>query len=185
MTPVEKLRFKNAALLVLHAPGGPLCAQNGNALRGNADMPGHPGGKKPLEMTLVFDSVLTEGEARAAGADIISALKGADEIFRNVRCNVVWWRSDDEIIHEVAAAPMIQMGRCFDGWKERQGEKRVELLFADLKKFEARSRLLVVAAGQGYVTGDQELQRAALNPFLYRRLLFLEKDGIKEGRSFL
>ncbi len=187
MTPVEKLRFKNVALRVLHAPGGPLCMQKGAAgtLRKGIDAPGQAGGARPLEMTLVFDGALTEEEVRAAGADVISALKGADEIFRNVRCNAVWWRSDEEIIHEVVAAPMIQMGRCFDGWRERQEKKRLELLFADLKKFEARSRLLIVAAGRGYVTEDKELQRASLNPFLYRRLLFLEKDGIKEGRSFL
>ena len=183
MTPVEKLQFKNAVLRVLHAPGGPLCIQKGTA-RGQKET-GLQGGAKPLEMALVFDGALTEDKARTIGADVISVLKSADEIFRNVRCNVVWWRSDDEIIHEVTAASVIQMGRCFDGWVQRREEKRAEILFAGLKKLEARSRLLIVAAEPGYVTKDDELLKASLNPFLYRRLLFLEQNGIKEGRSFL
>ncbi len=171
MTPVEKLQFKNAALRILHAPGGPLHSQRA----------GQAGGElPPLEMTIVFDGMLEREEAKTTGADVIATLKSAHEIFRNVRCNVVWWRSDREIVHEVAPAPVIQMGRCFADWTRREEKKRPEILFADLKKFEARSRLVIVAAKPGYAVEEEKLLRESLNPFLYRRLLWLENQKTKK-----
>lgn len=130
----------------------------------------------PLEMTFVFDGMLGKEEAEATGADVIATLKNAHEIFRNVRCNVVWWRSDQEIVHEVVATSVIQMGRCFADWARREERKRPEILFADLKKFEARSRLVIVAARPGYGVEEEDLLRESLNPFLYRRLLWMENQ---------
>lgn len=177
MTPVEKLQLKNAAMRVLHAPGGSLSSK-GPAVRPGA-------GKAPLEMTLVFDQALSTEQVRTAGADIISTLKSADEIFRNVRCNVVWWHSDEKIAHEVTAAPMIQMGRCFENWQQSCAEKHLDVLMADLKKFQARSRLFIVVTNQIPAIGDGKLLHDSLNPFLYHRLILKKENGLVSGRELL
>lgn len=189
MTPVEKLQFKNAALRVLHAPGGPLSSKGSRPVprqladAADSSKAGMP--KTSLEMTLIFDCALPEEIVRAAGADIISALKSADEIFRNVRCNIVWWKSDGKIIHEVTAAPMIQMGRCFQGWEPIAETKHPENLIADLKKFQARSRLLIVVAGDQIKIEDGKLLHDSLNPFLYHRLIWKKESGLMTGRELL
>ncbi|MBQ7840797.1 MAG: hypothetical protein IJ390_09995 [Lachnospiraceae bacterium] len=141
--------------------------------------------KALLEMTLVFDMSLSQEKVRAAGADIISALKNADEIFRNVRCNVVWWHSDEKILHEVAAAPMIQMGRSFEGWEQNLQKKRLGILMDDLKKFQARARLLIVVTNETEVFEDAKLLHDSLNPFLYHRLILVTPSGLMTGRQLL
>ena len=197
MTPVEKLQLKNAAMRVLHTPGGPLAAKGPSArtpVSGEAAQAAggagcalsKPGaGKAPLEMTLVFDRALSAEEVKTAGADVIFALKSADEIFRNVRCNVVWWHSDEKIIHEVTAAPMIQMGRCFENWQPDPTQKRLELLMADLKKFQARSRLIIIVTKQIPAIGDGKLLHDSLNPFLYHRVILKKENGLVSGRELL
>ncbi len=196
MTPAEKLQLKNAVLRILHGPGGPLAGHGGSGpavndrVRGERQDRIKPGAVTPgsgtfLEMTFVFDGSLSIEAARTIGTEVMTVLKGTDEIFRNVRCNVVRWLSDERIIHEVTAAMMIQTGRCFAGWTQQPETKRLEVLLADLKKFEARSRLLIVAAAPGYVVRDDKLKKESLNPFLYRRLLLLQKGGMQEGHRLL
>lgn len=147
-------------------------------------------------MSLIFDGALSKEDVKAAGADIISTLKSTDEIFRNVRCNVVFWLSDEKITHEPTAAAVVQMGRCFENWEQVTGQtadskvgqadkaapKRMEILTADLKKFEARSRLLILVTDGNYVTEDKDALQQNLNPFLKYRLLIVTPEKIWQGK---
>lgn len=214
MTPVMKVQLKNAALRVLHAPGGPLSGSAGRTgSMGAAGSLGKPGvprqtadgcgqprehkGAPALEICLIFDGALSREAVRTVGAEVVSALKSADEIFRNVRCNVVFWISDETILHQVTAAAVVQMGRCFEDWEQITGQtagqqdgkqpeavaaqKHLELLAADLKKFEARSRLLILITEGSYAVADKEALQQNLNPFLKHRLLIVTENEILRG----
>ena len=54
-----------------------------------------------LEMALVVDCNLETQTAKENVQAMIKALKSHSETFRNVRLNVVWWKSDEEIVTEV------------------------------------------------------------------------------------
>ena len=77
MTPVEKLQLKNAALRVLHAPGGPLAGgvPTNAAARQTADFPDRTGTASPLELSLVFDGALSKEAAKSSGGGYRCCLK--------------------------------------------------------------------------------------------------------------
>lgn len=178
MTPVERLQFKNKVQMALHAPGGPLAdAAHGGPKSGT--------GSPVLEMTLIFDCDLEKEEAAEKGKEIITALKQTDEIFRNVRLNAVRWISDETITRGVTAAPILQMGRYFEDYEQHSADKRLEVLMDYLKKFDARSRLLILVTEGKYRVEDAEALKKSLNPFLYRKILLMEPGGIKTGRQLL
>ena len=178
MTPVERMQFKNKVQMVLHAPGGPLAdAAHGGPKSGT--------GSPVLEMTLIFDCSLSKEEASLAGKEIITVLKQTHEIFRNVRLNAVRWISDEQCRREVTAAPILQMGRYFADYEQDIQCKRLEELTAYLKKYDARSRLLILVTDGEYIIEDKELLNKQLNPFLYRKLLLLEKGKVKTGHQLM
>lgn len=186
MTPVQKQLFKSSVMRALHAPGGPFASGSGKAVRQGETRPGENGaGRNILEMTIVFDCSLTREDAKAYGADIIGALKSSDEIFRNTRLNVVRWISDGEIRRDVTAAPMLQMGGYFADYEQRKQQKTLECLTGNLKKFDARSRLVILVTDGGFGVSDARKLQESLNPFLYRRLVIVEPDRIREGAEFL
>ena len=51
--------------------------------------------------------------------------------------------------------------------------------------FQARSRLLLLITDGDLIIEDQALLRANLNPFLYRKLILITPEGIKQGSSLL
>ena len=178
MTPVERLQFKNKVQMVLHAPGGPLAdAAHGGPRSANTG--------PVLEMTMIFDCGLSKEQAATAGKEIVTALKQTDEIFRNVRLNAVRWISDEQICREVTAAPILQMGRYFENYEQQVCTKRLEVLMEYLKKFDARSRLLILITDGQYQVEDAETLRSSMNPFLYRKILSLGAGGIKTGRQLM
>ena len=54
-----------------------------------------------LEMTIVFDMALEPEIARGLGKNIAGSLKKHSEVFRNVRLNMVRWKSDMDISNEI------------------------------------------------------------------------------------
>lgn len=177
MTLAERMQFKNKVQMILHAPGGPLAdSAHGGPKTGTA--------RPMLEMTLIFDCSLSKEKAADTGKEIITILKQTDEIFRNVRLNAVRWHSDEQITRSVTAAPILQMGRYFEDYTQQENAKRLEILMDYLKKFDARSRLLILVTDGQYYIEDKEKLRQSLNPFLYRKILVLEPDGIKTGRTW-
>lgn len=179
----------------LHAPGGPYApgmrqtAGGGEAekerkaeeKRGNSAA----GRCNILEMAMVFDCTLSRGQAQAYAAEIIGTLKSADEIFRNTRLNAIRWFSDEKIRHDVTAAPMLQMGGYFADYEQNPMQKRLEILMENLKKFEARSRLVILISDGSWEIDDSKRLKENLNPFLYRRLVLVEPDAIRDGAGLL
>ncbi len=182
LTRLQEIQLKNQVQRVLHVPGN------------------YNGG--PLEMAVVMDAALSHEDAAAAGRQIAQVLKSMGDTFRNVRLNLVIW-SADRITHELSALPHLIMGSAFRDYvsdkmqsaddflcpegAEQENRKLLEDLCANLKLFQARSRLviLVTREAQTHQTADAVRLRENLNPFLYRRLIILTENEVKPGISLL
>lgn len=152
-TPVERMQIKNAVERILHAPGN---------YRGGI-----------LEMAMVFDCNLPEEYIKQMGRDIAALLKSHSEIFRNVRLNIICWETDEKLVKEMSSLPHLQMGSCFAHYKHTKSRKRWELLAEQLKKFYARSKLIILLTDGDYFVGDTKLFDDSLRPFLYRKLMVI------------
>lgn len=153
-TPIVRMQFKNAVERVLHVPGN----YNGGI----------------LEMAVVFDSNLDKSCALGLGKDIAGLLKSQSEVFRNVRLNTLRWISDDRIEKDISSIPFLQMGRYFDNYEQAENEKRADILTGQLKKFYARSKLILLVTDGSYLIGDTDRLRSSLQPFLYRKLVIVQ-----------
>ena len=109
----------------------------------------------------------------------MKALKSHSEVFRNVRLNVVWWKSDEEILTEVIPMAMLQIGTPFDSYEKMAAGKRIDLLFQNLKLFQARSKLIVLLSEGDFSIESEENCMESLKPFLGRKMLLL-LDEISE-----
>lgn len=153
LSPVFLMQFKNTVERILHVPGN------------------YKGGI--LEMAIVVDCALEKEEAKEAIKTLVKTLKSHSETFRNVRLNVVWWKTDEEIVTEVIPMTMMQMGTPFDQYEQYQGQKKIDVLFDNLKKFQARSKLILLISDGGFDVVDEEQCMESLKPFLGRKMLLL------------
>ncbi|WP_455616860.1 hypothetical protein [Eisenbergiella sp.] len=165
LTQVQKLQLKNAVQRVLHVPGN------------------YRGG--PIEMAVVADYSADREAVAECGKEIVAVLKSMGDTFRNVRLNLVRWKADDDIKHEISALAYLQTGRAFQDYEPSAARKRLELLCGQLKMFQARSRLLLLITDGDLIIEDEALLRENLNPFLYRKLILIMPEGIKPGSSLL
>lgn len=158
-TQIQLLQMKNAVMRVLHVPGN------------------YSGGI--LEMAVVADYHLPSEELKDACSEIAGALKRTDEVFRNVRLNLIKWVSDDTIIKEVSALPKLQMGKAFEDYEELSGKKKtsgkksLDELFRQLKLFYARSKIIILITDESYEILDEKKIKEYLHPFLVRKLIIL------------
>ena len=150
---IQLLKMKQGVERILHVPGN------------------YKGGI--LEMALVVDCNMDKTAAQEGIAAIVKALKSHSETFRNVRLNVVWWKSDDEIVTEVIPLPMMQMGTPFESYEKMAANKRIDPLFANLKLFQARSKLILLLSDGQFFVEDEEQCMESLKPFLGRKMLLL------------
>lgn len=150
---ISKILLRNAVEQVLHVPGN---------YRGGI-----------LEMAFVLDCSLEKETVKELAGELAGALKQQSEVFRNVRLNVLQWRSDTEFVGETAAMPLVQMGTYFDSYRSRAQQKHLEFLTEHLKKFYARSKLILVLTDGAYRTGDEKRLSESLKPFLEKKLIFL------------
>ncbi|MCM1134733.1 MAG: hypothetical protein NC400_04075 [Clostridium sp.] len=150
-----KMNLNNAVERVLHVPGN------------------YGGGI--LEMTLVIDCQLPKEYVKQMSFDISSALRAHSEVFRNVRLNLLYWKSDEDMENQVVPLPFLQMGSSFEGYEERTEEKSLDALSANLKLFHARSKLILVLTGENLLVRDKEALRRNMYPFLGKKSLFLRK----------
>ena len=162
-TPVERMQIKNAIERVLHAPGN------------------YSGGT--LEMAVVFDCNLSKSVIRQIGKDIADLLKSHSEVFRNVRLNGICWEKDEVLVKELTSLPYLQMGRYFDDYECVKNRKRLELLTEQLKKFYARSKIILVFSDGDYQIKDERLYKESMHPFLYRKMILLRcyKEEVYEN----
>ena len=150
---IQLLKMKQSVERILHVPGN------------------YKGGI--LEMALVVDCNMRKEDAKEAVQNIVKALKSHSETFRNVRLNVVWWKSDEDIITEVIPLPMMQMGTPFDTYEKMAANKRIDQLFANLKLFQARSKLILLVSDGQFFVEDENKCMESLKPFLGRKMLLL------------
>ncbi len=150
---IQLLRMKQGVERILHVPGN------------------YKGGI--LEMALVIDCGLPAEEAKEQVQGIVKALKSHSETFRNVRFNVIWWKSDREIATEVLPMAAMQLGTPFDGYEQKQEDKCIDKLLENLKLFQARSKLILLLCKGDFSVQDPEKCMESLKPFLGRKMLLL------------
>lgn len=136
--------------------------------------------KEILEMCIVFDMALPKERAAEEAAQLAALLKASGEVFRNVRLNVVRWRSDDAIETETAAMPMLLMGRYFASYAQDCRPKHADALLANLKMYQARSKLIFILAQDAPRVEDAAYCAACLKPFLSKKLIWLSGCGREE-----
>lgn len=130
-----------------------------------------------LEIAMVFDCSLPQQTVKNLAQETVTALKQQGEIFRNVRLNTILWKSDTELQKEITAMPFVQTGAFFAGYEQYSQEKRLELLTAQLKKFYARSKLILILTDGNYRIEDEAQLQESMKPFLAKKLVFLKVDS--------
>lgn len=135
-----------------------------------------------LEMTIVIDMSLEQTDFQEPVTSVVRALKRSNEIFRNVRLNLVFW--GQEMTSSVAPMAMLLTGAAFQTYRCSPQKKRYEDLFAYLKKFHARSKVVLVFTDGNNETADMQAAREALTPFLKSKLLLIS-DRVVGGTEFL
>ena len=126
-----------------------------------------------LEMALIIDCNLDQEIAKSSVQTIVKALKSHSEVFRNVRLNVIWWKTDEEIVTEVMPMAVLQIGTPFESYEKMAANKRIDPLFANLKLFQARSKLILLLSDGQFFVEDEEQCMESLKPFLGRKMLLL------------
>lgn len=129
-----------------------------------------------LEMTIVFDMALEPEIARGLGKNIAGSLKKHSEVFRNVRLNMVQWKSDMDISNEIV--PLIQL--TMDSFYQKQHwgmgdkERHLSVLAEYLRLFHARSKVILFITGNEFIrkedSEDYNRLKNALEPFLGKKL---------------
>jgi len=157
-TEVQLLQIRNKVMRILHVPGN------------------YQGGI--LEMAVVADYHMPCEQLKEKYSQIAASLKRTDEIFRNVRLNLIKWVSDDTMIKEISALPKLQMGSCFEDYGEyrekvSQERKTLDELLRQLKLFYARSKLIIVLTDGSYRVESEEKVQEYMNPFLHKKLLII------------
>lgn len=136
-----------------------------------------------LEMALVMDYSVPAERMRESVAALLRCLKQQSEVFRNVRFNVIEWKSDSEIGTRVCPMLMAGTESFYQDYEQTMETKRIEKLYQYLKFYHARSKLvLLVTDGQYHVENEAE-KEAALKPFLGRKLIMIKitEKGMELG----
>lgn len=159
LTQVQKIQLKNAVLQVLHVQGN---------YRGGI-----------LEMAIVTDHALSREYVESTTKDMVTALKQTDSIFRNVRLNTIEWYGDEKIEKNVTAIPFLQMSSHYETYtQEEDSEKKLEILAEHLKKFYARSKLIIVLTNGAFQVQSQSKLEEMMKPFLHRKMVMVSENKI-------
>ena len=153
LSMIQLLKMKQSVERILHVPGN------------------YKGGI--LEMAIVVDCGLEKSVAKETIQTMTKALKSHSETFRNVRLNVIWWKSDEEIVTEVIPMPVLQMGTPFEKYEQCGEEKTLDALLGNLKLFQACSKLIFLVGDGEFKIADEEKCMENLKPFLGRKMLLL------------
>lgn len=162
LTELGALQIAKRVDAILHVPG--------NYRGGN------------LEMTIVIDTSLKLNDFKDAVAAVVRALKRGNEIFRNVRLNLVFWGQETET--KTVPMAMLMTGSVFGEYQCLPCKKCYEELFMYLKKFHARSKVILVFADEANKVLDEQAVKEALAPFLKSKLLLISGQ-IVSGTEFL
>jgi hypothetical protein len=161
LTDIQLLQVKNEVNRILHVPGN------------------FSGGI--LEIAVVTDYCMDRDVLREECRQISNFLKKQKEEFRNVRCNLIKWISDECIIKEVIPMAYLQIGKAFEEeqtfFQPEKGKSLDELL-RQLKLFYARSKVIMILTEGDFCIQDEEAVRSALQPFLEKKLFILKQGQI-------
>lgn len=164
LTEIGALQIAKRVNAILHVPGN---YQGGN-----------------LEMAIVIDTTMKPEDFQDAVAAVVKALKRSNEIFRNVRLNLIFWEQE-KMSAQVAPMAMLMTGTAFTEYVCSPCKKRYEELFAYLKKFQARSKVVLVFAAEQNEIVDEKATKEALSPFLKNKLLLITDQVISGTQLFL
>ena len=167
MNIIERKQLKNHIERVLHVQGN------------------YQGGI--LEMAVVIDMSMSKEQAAERAKELVSTLKTHSEVFRNVRLNTILWKGDEEFIKAVTPLAMLQMGRFFEDYESAPVKKDWDGLLATLKKFYARSMLIIVLTEAGTLHLEQEAgvlisvdnkaeAKENMQPFLHKKMVVLQYE---------
>ena len=189
LSQVQKVLFGKKVDFVLHTPGN---------YRGGI-----------LEMTIVLDHALEKNYIKEMTQDIIAACKMHSPVFRNVRLNVVDWAAEDHVDSQVIPMPVLQMGSYFDDWDKvgideklcvieshednenfnevscNEKNKKIDLLLGYLKKYHARSKLVVVLTTDTILMESHSKVMENLSPFLKKKIIIVQPQKMMDGKDFI
>lgn len=160
LTAVEKMKFKNLVNQVLHMPG-------------NFTQP-------ILEMAIVLDCSIEKEKSEQITKEIVRFLKGQGELFQNIRLNTIRWEDTEAFRKEITPVPSLFMGRYFDSYAQMKKEKEVDELLEMLKKFYARSKLVLFITNGNFHISDKRRVSDSLRPFLSRKLIWIFTEKNKD-----
>ncbi len=212
ITGLKALQISKMVDHILRTPGNVRAvapAAGGATIRNMAPAAGAPKGNH-LEMTVVVVSSADVDALKEDMKAVVDALKRSNEIFRNVRLNFVRLKEDGGFENQVIPLIYLQTGKCFEtencfeaahedgqkapGTKDTRQNPVPTLasLCAYLKKFHARSKVVLVFANEEYAqipdkTGkndfpdEKEILKEALNPFLKQKLLLIMGEEVVTG----
>lgn len=178
LTQPQKMQLCNQTERILHLPGSAVRAGN------------------PLEIAIAAELSSSREYLSETSAELASALKKHSEIFRNVRCNIVYWGSGGKLWTEAVPLSFVQSGRSLNrentgfesaGSTETAASEPPELseLAAYLKLYHARSKCIYVVSEGHYGIGDREKFAENMQPFLKSKLLVLLPGSIVSGAELL
>ena len=135
-----------------------------------------------LEMAIVLDAALPLEEAKELTKEIAQILKTTDEVFKNVRLNVLYAKTNREIETTVTSLSILQLGTYFSDKEVIEEEKSFDAIVKHLKKFQARSKLVLVLTKGELPIRDTKRVQDALNPFVKQKTIFMSVVDTKEQK---
>lgn len=151
LSPVFLMKFKNTVERILH-------------VRGN-----YNGGI--LEMAVVLDHNVSREMVQELLPQLFRSLKMHSEVFRNVRLNMVHWKSDETIENQVTPMSVAGMSSYFENYECQTRRKDFLKLVQYLKVFQARAKLIILVTDARNEEGSPESVKAAMQPFLDKKLM--------------
>ena len=146
ISPILRMQIVNNTEMVLHA------ACNSH--------------KKFTEMTVVFDYSNEKEVQKEIVNGLIYVLKNHSNQYKNIRCNVIRWISNDCIASEVIPLSLLQTGKPLEEYVQSVQKKDVALLIQKIKMFQARSSIVWIVTDAGLMLQNQELYLQSIQPFL-------------------
>lgn len=151
LSPVFLKQFKNTVERILHVPG-------------NFTEP-------VLEMAVVIDGTLSREQSETCVPELLGTLKRHSEVFRNVRLNIVEWKSDERIVTQVRPMSMAMLKSFYEDYEQVCEQKHFEKLVAYLKLYHARSKLIILITDGAYLVEREDELEIAMRPFLEKKLM--------------
>ena len=150
LSPVFLMQFKNSIERILHVKGN----YNGGV----------------LEMAVVIDENLEREQLQEILPQLLRTLKMHSEVFRNVRLNVVNWKSDEDISEKAVPMAVAGMASYYSDYEKYRAGKDFLKLVQYLKLFQARSKIIILLTDGGYI-GSMENAKSAMQPFLDKKMM--------------